>query len=397
LKATINKVKLTAPVTVRNSVERVKQLADAKSTSQRFLATGGHHLTGDDFIKSAEFNDRKAKIDLLEATKKRLKERAAVVQKGEAVLEKIRSENIDVLSKANKDEYVKAVLTWYNIPASAELRLIADRRKKCKEVIATAPPLEEHWTNEDEEKLKHLKMDEIDMSETALGRYEARKKKELRIAAEKMSVSERENLIQHMLKLNEETAAEQVADEHGEDTAPDPPLVAAAAPTAAPDPLLVAAAAPTAAPDPLLVAAAAPTTKSTWPQSDLDGLLAAALADEETGIAEVSAPGPPAASTADWLHRRASVAVRNMEAECSALDVCLMVLRQVTKIRGKKEGDNSSVHADNLMFTDALKSVGKRSDDAFIEELAVRASDMAKDDSFSEETLRKLHEGSVGR
>ena len=66
LKATINKVKLTAPVTVRNSVERVKQLADAKSTSQRFLATGGHHLTGDDFIKSAEFNDRKAKIDLLE-------------------------------------------------------------------------------------------------------------------------------------------------------------------------------------------------------------------------------------------------------------------------------------------------------------------------------------------
>ena len=48
-----------------------------------------------------------------------------------------------------------------------------------------------------------LKSHKIDMSQTALGRLEQRKKMEMKPAAKKMSVSERQELINKLQDLNE--------------------------------------------------------------------------------------------------------------------------------------------------------------------------------------------------
>ena len=65
--------------------------------------------------------------------------RLKVVQKGKDVLERVVAENIDVLSRAMKKEYVDALLAWYNVQPTEECRLIANRRKKWKEVSANPP------------------------------------------------------------------------------------------------------------------------------------------------------------------------------------------------------------------------------------------------------------------
>ena len=84
------------------------------------------------------------------------------MQKGKDVLERVVVENIDVLSRAMKKEYVDALMAWYNVPPTEECRLIADRWNKWKEVSANPPPVEELWTSANEAQLVGLKTHKID-------------------------------------------------------------------------------------------------------------------------------------------------------------------------------------------------------------------------------------------
>ena len=79
--------------------------------------------------------------------------RLKVVQKGKDVLERVVAENIDVLSRATKKEYVDALLAWHNVLPTEECWLISDRQKKWKEAVANPPPVEELWTSADEAQL----------------------------------------------------------------------------------------------------------------------------------------------------------------------------------------------------------------------------------------------------
>ena len=51
--------------------ERILLLANAKTHGERFVATGGEHLTSDDFFKSLEVNKRKKEIAVLDIEKRR--------------------------------------------------------------------------------------------------------------------------------------------------------------------------------------------------------------------------------------------------------------------------------------------------------------------------------------
>ena len=57
------------PVTVKNSKERQEAIAQAKTHSQLFHATGGQHLTADDIFKGAEVNNKMRKIAEMEKDK----------------------------------------------------------------------------------------------------------------------------------------------------------------------------------------------------------------------------------------------------------------------------------------------------------------------------------------
>ena len=139
----------------------------------------------------------RVKVKEMEGKKEDHLARLKAAQKGKDVLERFVAENIDVLSRAMKKEYVDALLAWYNVPPTQECLLIADRRKKWKEVSANPPPVEELWTSADEAQLMGLKTYKIDMSQTAFGRLKLRKKMKMKAPAKKMSVSDRQELIKN--------------------------------------------------------------------------------------------------------------------------------------------------------------------------------------------------------
>ena len=66
------------------------------------------------------------------------------------------------------------------------------------EILGTPPPMHALWTEEDGVSLSKLKEFKIDMSETALGRLEALKKRELKTVATKMATPEMNALIEHL-------------------------------------------------------------------------------------------------------------------------------------------------------------------------------------------------------
>ena len=66
LASKLNKQKVTAPVTRPNSRERIKVLARVKTHGALFHATGGGHITHDDFFLSMEISVREKEIKFLE-------------------------------------------------------------------------------------------------------------------------------------------------------------------------------------------------------------------------------------------------------------------------------------------------------------------------------------------
>ena len=65
------------------------------------------------------------------------------------------------------------------------------------------PPSFERWTLDDKAKLNALQKMEIDLSETAIGQLEQRKKREVTIAIRKMTREERERLKTMMMEMDE--------------------------------------------------------------------------------------------------------------------------------------------------------------------------------------------------
>lgn len=69
LKAQIENSINSGPLTQPNTKDRVLLLAEAKRHGAKFTATGGDHLTSDDFFKSAVVPIREAEIKVMETEK----------------------------------------------------------------------------------------------------------------------------------------------------------------------------------------------------------------------------------------------------------------------------------------------------------------------------------------
>ena len=105
-KIKIKEVKFHTLVTVPNSKERTEALSKATGHGQKFMVTGGGHLTSDDIFKSFEVEIYRENIKKLKDRKMELMERAVIVMKAEEVTEKNVAENIVVLSKTTKKYFV---------------------------------------------------------------------------------------------------------------------------------------------------------------------------------------------------------------------------------------------------------------------------------------------------
>ena len=84
-----------------------------------------------------------------------------------------------------------------------------------------------------------------------------------------------------------------------------------------------------------------------------------------------------------------------MEAESSALDICLRVLRVIAKLCYQKGQTGNAKTTDEMEFSEAFLSYGKNRDPEFIIELTEQADEMIEDESFNEEILMKVAAGSA--
>ncbi|KAL7546421.1 hypothetical protein ACHAWF_015054 [Thalassiosira exigua] len=189
LEGTISEVIKPKHVTEPHSKERITLLAKAKTHSAKFTATGGGHLTSDDYFKSMEIDTREAEIKLMTKDKEVRKLKKQAERDAWAVI--IQPKSCDEY----KDKDLVPLLTWYNVPRK-DWGPKPNKLKLWKDILdkGTQPPSYEKWTEADDAKLEDLEKMEIDMKDTALGRLQSFEKRKLDAAVDSMDQDEREKL-----------------------------------------------------------------------------------------------------------------------------------------------------------------------------------------------------------
>ena len=205
LKATLEERTATTVTTASAQVnepyskEQLKALSEASSHGQKFLLTGGLHLTSDMAFKAAELHNQKREYEQMEAQKKKRKTMEKRQEEGKLVLQK--NKNIDMLN----DTELKKLLAWYQIPAK-ETKTLAERRAKWKEIVEKKMkvPSCQLWTEEDEQKLNQMKSDEVDIKKTQLRRVKNINKLEFEANFKGMTKEERQEILSKLKSIDEE-------------------------------------------------------------------------------------------------------------------------------------------------------------------------------------------------
>ena len=199
------KEKTTTTVQVSTSLlepyseAQLTALAEATSHGQKFLVTGGMHLTADVAFKAATMNNRKRDCENLEKEKKKMKTMEKRQEEGRAVLTKNKK-----LEELN-DTDLKKLLAWYGVPGK-ETKTITDRRQKWKAIVESRvkPPPCPIWGAEKEEELQRLKSEQIDMRDTEIGKLKTQRKLEFKASFKAMTKDERKSVITKLKEMDGE-------------------------------------------------------------------------------------------------------------------------------------------------------------------------------------------------
>ena len=204
LRAKLIPTKTVEPITQPHTQERIELLAAAHTHGAKFTATGGSHLTTDDFFKSIEIPKRKKEIREMETDKENRILKAKIEEEAREVLalaiplESPRVWHVPMLNK---------ILLWHG-NAAKDLSKMGKEAKFAlvRGIIEnnTAPPAYEKWAPADEERLLDLKKMKIEMGDTAVGRVAALRKRELLASVPTMDEEERE-VIRRKLDLYDGT------------------------------------------------------------------------------------------------------------------------------------------------------------------------------------------------
>lgn len=166
------------PITERHSKERILLLAKANTHGKKFFTTGGSHVCSDDFFKAEAVRCRDDQVKEREDEKKKRQQQTTTEVKALAILDAKASCFEENDYKGVSVSELTALLAWYNIPKEKmnKSQMVA----KWKEIRLNhvPPPIFEKWGDSDEEELVRLKSTEVDISETALGRYAALMKRQ---------------------------------------------------------------------------------------------------------------------------------------------------------------------------------------------------------------------------
>ena len=105
-------------------------------------------------------------------------------EKGKLVLE-VRGDDITKYSVPDLD----ALLSWYQIPKQNKM-VRKDKERKWDSIRQQQPPMFEQWTDDDKNELKEACRTDLEIGDTALGRLEKKRKRDLVQTATKMTEDE---------------------------------------------------------------------------------------------------------------------------------------------------------------------------------------------------------------
>lgn len=185
-KSTIVPLTAAKQITVPHTQERIELLARAATHGMHFNVTGGATLSSHDHFKSVEFRAREVTKKKLDIMKKIRQREERIDSEGRAIIEMKGHGGANYLMKE-----LDTVLKWYATPKLGNMNKeakLAAWTNICEKSLS--PPTYTKWTEDDELKLVEASNPVVEMRHTALGRMESLKKRELTIAASKMTDEE---------------------------------------------------------------------------------------------------------------------------------------------------------------------------------------------------------------
>ena len=143
LKVQCVKETVLLPITEPHSKERIELMAKASSHGQKFLSTGGQHVTSDDFFKAAAVAEWDAKIKALEVRKTACARHNIIVEEGREIL--VLAKPIGTLTKTE----LAKLLLWYTGETDAKQGLKAKKVQLWTAIVnnpEAVPVVHECWT-----------------------------------------------------------------------------------------------------------------------------------------------------------------------------------------------------------------------------------------------------------
>jgi hypothetical protein len=202
----IRELLASGPVTVANMREHQEALAAAHTHGKKFFVMGGEHVTSNDMLIAAELNQRKAEATVRETDKKSRVEYHVRREATLPIVDCLKNELENDVGRLKSKE-LENLLRWKGVLVST-MGNVANRSILYQQFaeggaedevgIVPAP-----WMEINEAELIALRDGPIAICDTAYGRFEEQKKRDVERAYQKMTATENEVFKQKMAEYDE--------------------------------------------------------------------------------------------------------------------------------------------------------------------------------------------------
>jgi hypothetical protein len=210
IRAAAAEEELDLSITVANTHEWQEALAKAATYGKKFYVTGGKHITSDDMFIAAEMGNCKREIAETEKDKKVRVD--FHTRRGPTLINLDRLDHksdSNVVRLVNKE--MEVLLRWKGVPLS-KMDNMASKRALYQQFVGETREDDlgnpACWTEVDDNHLEALRISPIEMGDPAYERFEAQKKRDVKIAYQKMSVEEKESFKQKMAEIDKTGAGD---------------------------------------------------------------------------------------------------------------------------------------------------------------------------------------------
>ena len=183
---------VSVPVTVANTCERQEALAAMHTHGNKFFVTGGVHLTLDDMFKAVEFNRQRAEAMEREKDNKSSLEYHVRHKATLPIVDRLKNELENNVGRLKSKE-LEVLLQWKGVPVLT-MRNVTNRcilSQQFAEGGVEEAGIPASWTEINKAELITLKDVPIAMCNSAYGRFEEQKKRDVVGAHQKMSAAEK--------------------------------------------------------------------------------------------------------------------------------------------------------------------------------------------------------------